>query len=846
MRKVRNILKDSLLKSIYQDDVYDEATIKNSDMPERASRIEAQINAKLLEKLGLDAKTVASLQGMLLVYSQGFFEMIKDIKSVCTNPSTTIANIWKLFAFLLAQTHPDGCAYKMDIMTLENETWKGFEKIIGEREQDISQLLQQEKEKVAAKKALTKQIASINIHRQREEAKMGDLGQDIRSQAERTQQVQERADAVQAAKKVWKRKVELEQDRLMMIMEDKLSVVAQCGDLDEELEGIKQKLSKVQAKIDKHEDKLEKRRRHVQQLQEEQKGREAQADQLRSILKREVKTRNQYRQKIEKVSLLNGQLARKAMKLIARRETMEVKVVGVNKELAKIDKAQKIKQDQFDQLSEKLASLKQKCEELLQQRMNNKQTNADIQADLDRLMASLKKANKELVIEEEALEVCLSRVSDADVELERRKEHLNGMEKTKQRLAMENKTVKQDIQRVRTQTFEFKEKRQQLVRKLKMANAQREEQEKYRAHLRAQKLEILETNRKVAEAAQDDLRMILNEKELCQTNIEGCEASIASDKEKIAAICTTIENYSQEIVAQKERLKQNIDLQAQLEQDIVNTKARTEEAKVELKRIELNLEKLTEEGSDLEATITEINGKLAELDSVEAQHRLMLKMAEDDNLGAINDLKRELKDLDEHRKVLERQHAEEIENSKNDLAELIATRDRRKVEMLEGMERSKKLLVETKQEEDKLSREEKETESQKENMIHLLTTWKFRRRELEASRDKLVSSLAKTNGALDEVKGRLEHTRQLFRYEQASKAHLSAFDEKITGELTGVDTEIRRIEALIAEHKTASQTITRSVAMQTAVLFPSEDKAIQTGEVDEDDTQSEEDSRPVD
>ena len=58
---------------------------------------------------GVGADSAARIQNMLLVYSTGFHEIIKDVARMAgDNPQQVIANVWKVFVFLLGDCQING------------------------------------------------------------------------------------------------------------------------------------------------------------------------------------------------------------------------------------------------------------------------------------------------------------------------------------------------------------------------------------------------------------------------------------------------------------------------------------------------------------------------------------------------------------------------------------------------------------------------------------------------------------------------------------------------------------------------------------------------------------------
>jgi hypothetical protein len=173
----------------------------------------------MLKNEGLSNSSIERLSYLLFVYSIGWYDIIKIIKSNL-NEYTTIANIWKLFNFLLNDCTPIGCNYEMNISKIEKNCIEKNKYLWNDRDNEIINLTKNEKELNISINTIDMYYQKLLHERQNLEEIKLELMSTITNQETLINITQNELSQLKNIKNNWILKSKLNYERSCMIKED--------------------------------------------------------------------------------------------------------------------------------------------------------------------------------------------------------------------------------------------------------------------------------------------------------------------------------------------------------------------------------------------------------------------------------------------------------------------------------------------------------------------------------------------------------------------------------------------------------------------------------------------------
>lgn len=169
---------------------------------------------------GLGSSQADRLGRLVRVYSLGFHQLIRAVRAGMTDPSGTVANLWKMFVFLLHDCMPDGSINTMRIAQMEREQNARARELLTAREAELAKLLKLETELQIRVQALDLALRRVQSHRQNaEDARLEALDSITAQQALEAASLEEITELkLQSA--AWLRRFHLAQNRHRMLAED--------------------------------------------------------------------------------------------------------------------------------------------------------------------------------------------------------------------------------------------------------------------------------------------------------------------------------------------------------------------------------------------------------------------------------------------------------------------------------------------------------------------------------------------------------------------------------------------------------------------------------------------------
>lgn len=216
LRRVRYVLKDSLTK-----DGHDAAIYSSFASSAQTSLIEARTTQNLLNQEGLSAKTVKRIHSLLLVYSAGFYELVVDIqKAAGPLAGAVVANLTKMLVYLLQQMQPENCEYELKLAALEKKAWKGYGKIVKQREQDLRGLMDQQTALGHQAEGMQRQIEKLQLLRQQQQARMLTVQREALQEGRLVDETHTEIDQMENTKHLWRQRAQTHMERALMREED--------------------------------------------------------------------------------------------------------------------------------------------------------------------------------------------------------------------------------------------------------------------------------------------------------------------------------------------------------------------------------------------------------------------------------------------------------------------------------------------------------------------------------------------------------------------------------------------------------------------------------------------------
>lgn len=169
---------------------------------------------------GLGSVQAQRLDRLVSVYSLGFHQLIRAVRAGMVDPSSTVANLWKMFCFLLNDCMPDGSIYGMRIAQLERDQNARARELLASREAELSKLLKLETELQIRVQELDLALRRVQSHRQNAEDARLEALDSITAQQSLDQASLEELAALQVQAQAWQRRLRLAQNRTSMLAED--------------------------------------------------------------------------------------------------------------------------------------------------------------------------------------------------------------------------------------------------------------------------------------------------------------------------------------------------------------------------------------------------------------------------------------------------------------------------------------------------------------------------------------------------------------------------------------------------------------------------------------------------
>lgn len=169
---------------------------------------------------GLGPQQAHRLDRLVSVYSLGFHQLIRAVRAGMVDPSSSIANLWKMFVFLLHDCMPDGSIYTMRIAQMERDQNARARELLASREAELSKLLKLETELQIRVQSLDLALRRVQSHRQNaEDARLEALDSISAQQALEAAALEEIAE-LKLQSQAWQRRFHLAQNRQRMLAED--------------------------------------------------------------------------------------------------------------------------------------------------------------------------------------------------------------------------------------------------------------------------------------------------------------------------------------------------------------------------------------------------------------------------------------------------------------------------------------------------------------------------------------------------------------------------------------------------------------------------------------------------
>lgn len=170
---------------------------------------------------GLPPAAEERIRNVISVYSLGFHQLIKAVRADLAQPSSTVANMWKMFIFLLHDSMPDGSIHQtMRIAALEREQSQRARELIAQREAELARLLALESSLQQSVIELDQALRGIQSQRQEAEDARLEALDSIEEQETLQKSNREEIHQLELEAEKWKRRFELAANRHRMLSED--------------------------------------------------------------------------------------------------------------------------------------------------------------------------------------------------------------------------------------------------------------------------------------------------------------------------------------------------------------------------------------------------------------------------------------------------------------------------------------------------------------------------------------------------------------------------------------------------------------------------------------------------
>lgn len=231
---VRAVLKDSIImESFHENSVYkvpydsvfnyvplSQKTAGSSRLGTKLTLLDEQVNASILSVLGVEEDDVARVHEMLMVYTLGVHELLKDVRHASNTPKETVSSIAKMLCFLLSQVHPDGCDYETELTRIELANWQKFKDLLTQRETSLVGLLVEEREKLNDVKGLNFRLKKIQMKKQQQDEKRLGISEELNFQIQQINKEEKEIDYLTDATRKLKSQFNIARERYMMVGED--------------------------------------------------------------------------------------------------------------------------------------------------------------------------------------------------------------------------------------------------------------------------------------------------------------------------------------------------------------------------------------------------------------------------------------------------------------------------------------------------------------------------------------------------------------------------------------------------------------------------------------------------
>lgn len=169
---------------------------------------------------GLHAASQQRIRNVISVYSLGFHQLVRSVRAGMAAPSSTVANLWKMFVFLLNDCMPDGSVYALRIAAMERAQSIRARELIAGREAELSRLLGMESSLQQSVRDLDHGLRAIQAHRQEAEDARLEALDSIDEQESLQIATKEEISELEAQAERWKQKFQLASNRHRMLAED--------------------------------------------------------------------------------------------------------------------------------------------------------------------------------------------------------------------------------------------------------------------------------------------------------------------------------------------------------------------------------------------------------------------------------------------------------------------------------------------------------------------------------------------------------------------------------------------------------------------------------------------------